>query len=139
MTYHFCMRRPREHQFDPHNPPWLHCISRCVRRAFLCGHGYEHRKEWIEQRLGLLARHCAVQVGVYAIMSNHLHIVLRPRPQAAESMSDEQVLRAWWALRENEDLDADPARLHDPEVRGVLEAQGKDQAFLARWRSRLGS
>jgi hypothetical protein len=38
-----------------------HCIARCVRRAFLCGvdpltkHDYEHRKQWIRERLELLA------------------------------------------------------------------------------------
>ena len=27
------------------------CISRCVRKANLCGEGFEHRKQWIEDRL----------------------------------------------------------------------------------------
>ncbi len=26
---------------------YYHCISRCVRRAMLCGEGFEHRKQWI--------------------------------------------------------------------------------------------
>ncbi|TVR44484.1 MAG: transposase [Planctomycetota bacterium] len=133
------MRQARERQFDPQDPPWLHCISRCVRRAFLCGEGFEHRKQWIERRLELLARHCAVAVGAYAVMSNHLHVVLRPRPQAAQGLSDEQVVRAWWALRENEDLDADGSRASDPQVRGILDGLLKDAGFIARWRARLGS
>ena len=38
-----------------------HCISRCVRRAFLCGtdtysgKSYEHRKDWIKLRIQELA------------------------------------------------------------------------------------
>ena len=38
-----------------------HCIARCVRGAFLCatdpltGHNYEHRKDWIRERLERLA------------------------------------------------------------------------------------
>ncbi len=34
---------------------YYHCISRCVRRAFLCGEGCEHRKQWIEDRQPLEA------------------------------------------------------------------------------------
>ena len=36
-------------------PRYYHCISRCVRRAFLCGEGLEHRKQWIEDRLETLS------------------------------------------------------------------------------------
>jgi len=30
---------------------WYHCVSRCVRRAFLPGEGLHDRKAWIENRL----------------------------------------------------------------------------------------
>jgi hypothetical protein len=30
---------------------WHHCVTRCVRRAFLLGEGPHDRKGWIEQRL----------------------------------------------------------------------------------------
>jgi hypothetical protein len=34
---------------------WYHCITRCVRRAFLLGEGDDNRKEWLENRLQELA------------------------------------------------------------------------------------
>jgi hypothetical protein len=45
------MATPRAQIVDPTVTPWYHCISRCVRRAFLCGEGFAHRKQWIEDRL----------------------------------------------------------------------------------------
>jgi hypothetical protein len=35
---------------DPSVTSWYHRISRYVRRAFLCGEGFAHRRQWIEVR-----------------------------------------------------------------------------------------
>jgi hypothetical protein len=51
------MTMPRRQLVDVAVPRYYHCISRCVRRAFLCGEGVTHRKAWIEARLELLAKH----------------------------------------------------------------------------------
>ena len=46
----------RSRLLDPTCATWVHCTSRCVRCAFLCGDGLDHRKDWIEERLRFLAR-----------------------------------------------------------------------------------
>src|SRR5512136_2227023 len=74
---------------------YYHCISRCVRRAFLCGEGFEHRKQWIEDRLELLSACFAVSVCGFAVMDNHLHVLVRLDEDAAKSWSAEEVVRRW--------------------------------------------
>ena len=64
------MPAPRRAQFDSSKPVWIHAISRCVRRAFLCGEAadgrsVEHRKVWIERRLCLLAGEAACEEAGY--------------------------------------------------------------------------
>ena len=74
-----------------------HCISRCVRRAWLCGRDplsgvdHEHRRQWVEDRLAQLASVYAVSVWAYAVMSNHLHVVVEMHADIAADWSAEAV------------------------------------------------
>ena len=63
----------RAHLVDPCLTRWYHCVTRCVRRAFLLGEGAHDRKSWIEERLQELAEIFAVGVGGYSVLDNHLH------------------------------------------------------------------
>jgi REP element-mobilizing transposase RayT len=98
------MTYPRSHLVSNEEPGFYHCVSRCVRRAFLCGRdalsgkSFEHRREWIEDRIFELAKHFAVSVFAYAVMSNHFHIVLRNDPQQAWNWSDREVAERWLSL-----------------------------------------
>jgi len=51
-----------------------HCVSRCVRRAFLCGQdaltgrNFDHRKDWIQSRLEELAGIFAVDLLGFSVI-----------------------------------------------------------------------
>lgn len=89
---------------DPTAPGFYHCISRCVRRAWLCGtdpyngKSYEHRRDWVEGRLLELSEIFAIDVYAYSVMSNHVHVVLRIDPDASASWTDQEVAARWVRL-----------------------------------------
>jgi len=127
------MTMPRRQLVDVAVTRYYHCISRCVRRAFLCGEGVTHRKAWIEARLELLAKHFAVSVCGYAILDNHLHILCRLDPGIADDWSNEEVVRRWIAVYRPSCLDVDnPAT-----VQAWIDNQCQDTARVARYRARL--
>ncbi len=95
----------------------FHCVQRCVRRAFLCGvdqytgRSFEHRKAWVEDRIQRLAECFAVAVHAYAVMSNHLHLVVQIEPVQVSDWSDEDVAERWVRLFPPRE-DTDAARSH---------------------------
>ena len=86
---------------DDQNIGIYHCWVRCVRRAFLCGQDpytgqdFEHRKDWVRERLQLLAGVFGIEILTYAVMSNHVHLVVRNRPDLAAAWSDDEVAERW--------------------------------------------
>ncbi|MGA9573282.1 MAG: hypothetical protein WBS20_04965 [Lysobacterales bacterium] len=95
------MPQPRNRQVSLEDTPYYHCISRCVRRAFLCGKDshtgfdFEHRRQWIVDRIKLLCSLFAVDLCAYAIMSNHYHVVVHIDAEQAKQWSDLEVARRW--------------------------------------------
>ena len=93
------MATPRHLLVDPVNECDYHLVSRCVRRAFLCGvdgdRDFSHRRAWLVQRLGQIAPCFAVDVYAYTVLSNHFHLALRHDPLAHRGWSDEEVARRW--------------------------------------------
>ena len=77
---------------------WYHCVSRCVRRAFLLGEGPHDRKGWIQNRLEELAQIFGIAVGGFSVLDNHLHLLLRLDQEVAKGWSDEEVVRRWGRL-----------------------------------------
>jgi hypothetical protein len=92
------MPKPRKRLVSLQATPYYHCISRCVRRAFLCGedahcgHSYEHRRGWIEDRMKALAAVFAIDIFAYAVMSNHYHVALHVDRERAQDRDDREVI-----------------------------------------------
>ena len=125
------MPTPRSNQIDLSATPYYHCMARCVRRAYLCGkdaysgRDFEHRRAWVRQRLYFLADIFAIDVCAYAVLSNHLHVVLHVDQERASKWSDAEVVERY-------------CKLH-PSARADLGglSVSKQRARREQWRSRL--
>ena len=98
------MTRARETLISLEATPYYHCISRCVRRAWLCGEdsytgqSFEHRRQWVLDRLWELVDIFAIDVCAYAILSNHYHIVLHVDADKARGWKERLVIEQWSRL-----------------------------------------
>ncbi|MBB3167908.1 transposase [Simiduia aestuariiviva] len=97
------MTKPRKHLIDAATTPYYHIVSRCVRRSFLCGidkqgNNFEHRRQWIEEKILALPHIFAIHVCAYAVMSNHYHLVLEIDKAQSEVWTTEEVIERWHRL-----------------------------------------
>lgn len=134
------MTRARKALISLDDTPYYHCISRCVRRAFLCGedrfsgNSYEHRRKWVVERLKILSSIFAIDIAAYTVLSNHYHVVLRVDRQRANDWSALEVIERWQQLFSGPEL---IQRYRDnPQDFSVSEREVVD-AIVALWRERL--
>lgn len=98
------MPRARQTQINLSDTPYYHCVSRCVRRAFLCGTDtltgqcYEHRRKWVEDRIRFLSTVFSIDVCAYAVMSNHTHLVVHVDSNRVKRMSIKEIIEKWHQL-----------------------------------------
>ncbi len=98
------MTTARKQLISLEDTPYYHCYVRCVRRAFLFGDdkytgvNYDHRREWIREKVLSQTDVFAIDCCAYAVMSNHYHVVLFVDEQKAKEWDRREVLRRWKQL-----------------------------------------
>jgi len=81
-----------------------------VRKAFLCGfdrttqQDYEHRRQWIIDRLAEIDAVFCIDICAYAIMSNHYHLVLFIDQPKTDALTDLEVIERWRKLYKGPDI-----------------------------------
>ena len=133
------MPKARKLQIALDATPYYHVISRCVRRAFLCGQdkftgrSFEHRRQWIESDLEILSSVFFIDIAAYAILPNHYHLVLYVDKPAAEKADMRAIVERWH--RRFAGVEAS----HKYMAYEPLEPHEKDQlsTLVDIWRARL--
>ena len=133
------MPQARYRLVDTATTPYYHCISRCVRRAFLCGkdrftgRSFDHRKQWILDRVKLLSSLFAIDVCAYAIMSNHFHLVLYVDVKQAREWTRDEVIDRWMGLYNEPSV---VKKYKAGELLGTMELEALE-LLVEVWRNRL--
>lgn len=133
------MPQARYRLVDTKTTPYYHCVSRCVRRAFLCGFDHvsgknlDHRKQWILDRVRLLSSVFAIDVCAYAIMSNHFHLVLYVDSETAREWTFDEVIDRWLMLFKGPPV----VRKYKKGEKLTSQEQDRLAVWVEVWRDRL--
>jgi len=135
------MPRPRKSQISIEATPYYHCVSRCVRRAFLCGkdrftgRSFEHRRQLIEDELLKLADIFFIDLAAYSVMSNHYHVVFFLNKDEYSAASSKDIVARWHRIHQGTDVSARYLKGEslDPGEKILLDQQ------IATWTDRLFS
>ena len=98
------MATPRNEVFAPEEVGIYHCYTQCVRQLYLLGDDpqtqvtNDHRRQYFIGTLKRLAASMAVDVLDFAVMGNHVHVMLRNRPDIAINWSAREVAERWLSL-----------------------------------------
>ena len=110
------MPLPRRTLVHDERPGAYHLISRCVRRACLCGDRAEHRRTWVRDLIRDAAGAFAIDVLAYAVMSNHLHIVVLTDPDRVVAWAPVEVATRWARAHPRTGPDGRPQAWHSAEI-----------------------
>jgi len=60
---------------------------------------FSHRKDIVKRRILALGNLFSVGIYAYAVMSNHVHVVLTVQPDQANQWSTDEVVERWLGIR----------------------------------------
>ena len=114
--------------------------GQALRRAYLCGpdpltgQNHAHSRQWIENRIRILSSLFAIDICAYAVMSNHLHLVVKLCPNERDELTDADIVERWTSLFKGPLL---VQRWRAGEALGSAELQAASE-YINGFRSKLG-
>ncbi len=97
-------RKTRGELIDPKEVTIVHTVAKTARNLFLLGEDFatrtqnSHRKDWIMDILEFQSSLMAIDLLDFSLLCNHIHQVLRSRPDAVKQWDNYEVARRWMNL-----------------------------------------
>ncbi len=142
-------RKTRKSLINPDEVTIAHTVAKTARNLFLLGEDLvtgtqnSHRKDWIVDIMEFQSSLMAIDLFGYSLLSNHIHQILRSRPDAVKQWDDLEVARRWMTLcpKSKKRLKVGDKVLHVPIApkETQIEALAKNEKKIKEIRERLSS
>ncbi len=130
------MTLPRTLSMPPGTRSAYHVTSQCVRCLPLFGGKWTHRKDWVCDIAGELLGHFQIELYAYALLTNSLHFVLRPRTDLVAGMDARQIARLGHA---SIPIRGGPGNAGLPMTQDLMDRLAESPDWQLEYRQRLGS
>jgi REP element-mobilizing transposase RayT len=133
------MTQARQYQISLESTAYYHLVNRCVRRAFLTGDdpytgkNFNHRRQWLQDRIHFLSSVFCIDICAFAIMSNHYHIVVFVDENESNLLSYKDIIQRWQLLFGLHPL---VERWQSGQTISKAESDGAVE-IIEKWRNRL--
>ncbi|NCD34058.1 MAG: hypothetical protein EOL87_11690, partial [Spartobacteria bacterium] len=110
---------------------YYHCMSRIVGREMLLG---PSEKEHMRRLIRRVEGFTGVHVLTYAVMTNHIHLLLEePERNAVQALGDEELMRRLSCLYTEDEVDEIKVRWAKWELEGLVDLVNEDKGrYLLR-------
>jgi hypothetical protein len=126
----------------------VHTVAKASRNLFLLGMDFatktqnSHRKDWIVELLEFQSSLMGIDLLHFSLLCNHIHQVLRSRPDVVKHWDNHEVARRWLNLcpkSKKMKVGDTLERVPIPPKETQIEALAKDEKKIAELRERLSS
>ena len=142
-------RSNRSSRISPDEVTIVHVTTQVAQQMFLLGkdslsgQDFSHRKDWIIDIMSFQSVYMGIDVLRFAVMDNHVHFLLRTRPDVVGKWTAKEVVTRWMSLC--------PQRKRRKKVEGKwvyepieptqeqIDAMANDEALVKKLRRKLSS
>jgi REP element-mobilizing transposase RayT len=142
-------RKTRGSLINPKEVTIVHAVAKTARNLFLLGEDLatrthnSHRKAWIVDILEFQSSLMAIDLLDFCVMDNHIHQVLRSRPDVVKKWTDREVARRWLTLcpksKKRQKVDDKVQYVPIPPKESEIETLAKNKKRIKKIRAQLSS
>jgi REP element-mobilizing transposase RayT len=142
-------RSSRSSRISPDEVTIVHVTTQVAQQMFLLGkdsssgQDFSHRKDWIINIMSFQSLYMGIDVLRFAVMDNHVHFLLRTRPDVVGKWTAKEVVTRWMSLcpQRKRRRKVEGKWVYEPiePTQEEIDAIANDEAMVKKLRRKLSS